>query len=151
MHMQNDALAMGRSPAMDDARECWVCLELADTGGGAAAPTGCACRGSAGRAHLSCLISVARHKTDRQDRHTAWIGCPTCKQYYTGPMDVGLARARWAPLRDGPWGGQRAARRARPPRRGAAPLGRPRRRAAAVRGAARRAAADARGRGQEHA
>ena len=91
--------------ATHDARECWVCLELADTGGAAAAPTGCACRGSAGRAHLSCLIAAARHKTDRHNRHTAWGWCPTCKQSYTGPMRVGLARARWAPLRDGLEGG----------------------------------------------
>ena len=33
--------------AMDDARECWVCLEAADTDGAAAAPMGCGCRGSA--------------------------------------------------------------------------------------------------------
>ena len=89
---------------MDDARECWVCLEVADSGRAATAPTGCACRGSAGRAHLSCLIAAARHKPDPEARHTAWIGCPTCKQQYTGPMYVGLARARWAPLRDGPEG-----------------------------------------------
>ena len=84
---------------MDATRECWVCLELADSSRAAAAPTGCACRGSAGRAHLSCLIAAARHKTDIQDRHTAWQTCPTCKQQYTGPMHVGLARARWAPPR----------------------------------------------------
>ena len=89
---------------VDDARECWVCLELADSGGVAAAPTGCACRGSAGRAHLSCLISAARHKTDGQAQHTAWQACPACKQGYGGPMVMGLARARWDPLRDGPEG-----------------------------------------------
>ena len=85
---------------MDDARECWVCLELADTDRAAAAPTGCACRGSAGCAHVSCLAAAARHKEDRLARHTAWRVCPTCKQRYTGPLATGLARARWALHRD---------------------------------------------------
>ena len=60
--------AVATSMAMDDARECWVCLERTDSGDAAAAPTGCACRDSAGRAHLSCLISAARHKTRTQSR-----------------------------------------------------------------------------------
>ena len=84
---------------MGDAAECWVCCEEADPAGGAvAAPTGCACRGSAGCAHLGCLVDVARHKGSRQARHDAWSKCPTCEQLYTGPLAVGLARTRYAPL-----------------------------------------------------
>ena len=99
--------------AMEAALACWVCLEAVDSPGGAATePTGCACRGSAGRAHMSCLVDAARHSgsiatansaalTAEGDHlwaahHTAWLRCPTCKQSYNGPMAVGLARARWA-------------------------------------------------------
>lgn len=71
----------------DEELTCWVCCD------GAAAesllPMGCACRGSAGFAHLLCLVSAARHNVD------SWTTCPTCKQYYTGEVDVGLAKARW--------------------------------------------------------
>ena len=90
---------------MDGARECWVCLEATDPDGAAAAPTGCACRGTAGHAHLSCLLANAQHAADDADGATtdqkswfvgqkSWSGCPTCKQDYTGPISVGLARAR---------------------------------------------------------
>ena len=84
---------------MGDAAECWVCCEEADPAGGAvAAPTGCACRGSAGCAHLGCLENVARHKEGAAAQHKAWSECPTCEQMYTGPLAVGLARARYAPF-----------------------------------------------------
>ena len=99
----------------EDARECWVCLEPADTGGAAAAPTGCACRGSAGDAHLSCLITAAqqswKHILNAGTASTniawhagghahrcMWLACPTCKQRYGGPVALGLARAL-GPLR----------------------------------------------------
>ena len=96
--------ASERQPAdcTEGARECWVCLEAADPDGAAAAPTGCACRGSAGHAHLSCLAAAALHTTDVDGGQ----GCPTCKQAYQGPIYAGLARARWALHRDGPEGGQ---------------------------------------------
>ena len=73
---------------MDEERECWVCLETADPDGVTAAPTGCACRGSAGYAHLSCLITAVQHKP-AQERDS----CPTCKQLYKGPMSAGLSDA----------------------------------------------------------
>ena len=80
---------------MEKAHECWVCLEAADPDGAAAAPTGCACRGSAGHAHLSCLVAAAQHGANEAAQHEAWRICPTCKQDYLGPMSVKLARARW--------------------------------------------------------
>lgn len=74
---------------------CWVCCE----GSSSEAPllaTGCACRGTAGLAHLSCLVKAAMHDV------TVWTACPTCKQEFTGEVDVGLARARWALVCDRP-------------------------------------------------
>ena len=61
---------------------------------GALLDCGCGCRGTAGLAHLACLVSAARHNVD------SWTTCPTCEQFYTGAADVGLARARWALVRD---------------------------------------------------
>ena len=74
---------------------CWICHE----GASAAAPllsTGCACRGSAGLAHLTCLVTAANHDV------TVWNVCPTCKQEFTGELDVQLAKARWALVRERP-------------------------------------------------
>ena len=87
---------------MGDAVECWVCREEADpTGGAAAAPTGCACRGSAGRAHLSCLVANARHGADYDI-----VARPSCVALMSGTLrgtrvrrasrfTSGLARAHW--------------------------------------------------------
>ena len=84
-------------PVQLDAPSCWVCCE----GGGTAEndkllSTGCACRGSSGLAHLRCLVLAAQHDVD------SWTTCPTCEQYYTGEVDVGLARARWKLVRQRP-------------------------------------------------
>ena len=85
-------------PAVDEGQcdgQCWVCCE----GSSAARPlltTGCACRGSAGLAHLECLVAAATHDVE------CWTTCPTCRQEYTGAADVGLARARWALVRGRP-------------------------------------------------
>jgi hypothetical protein len=49
---------------------------------------GCACRGSAGFAHLKCLINAAWANTQ------SWYTCPTCKQRWTGALNLGLCRAR---------------------------------------------------------
>ena len=68
---------------------CWVCLEAGST----ELLRGCACRGSAGYAHLDCLVQVAASSASSTD---AWQQCPTCQQDYTGSVSVGLSRARWA-------------------------------------------------------
>ena len=70
---------------------CHVCLEGDDEaaeGGGRLVHGGCGCRGSAGFGHLPCLVEAATHNPD------SWTMCPTCRQYYTGPVSLGLARAR---------------------------------------------------------
>ena len=71
---------------------CWVCCDDAPP----LVPTGCGCRGSAGRAHLKCLIEAAKHDVAR------WTSCPTCEQFFTGECDVGLAKARWETVKDRP-------------------------------------------------
>eukprot|EP00933_Yihiella_yeosuensis_P001199 TRINITY_DN101956_c0_g1_i1.p1 TRINITY_DN101956_c0_g1~~TRINITY_DN101956_c0_g1_i1.p1 ORF type:complete len:297 (-),score=59.82 TRINITY_DN101956_c0_g1_i1:304-1194(-) len=76
----------------NDADICWICCEASEE----LLSTGCACRGSAGLAHVSCLVEAARHDVDR------WTLCPTCKQDFTGEMEVALARARWELVQDRP-------------------------------------------------
>ena len=71
---------------------CWICCE----GGTDLLHTGCACRGSAGLAHARCLEQAAVHDVNR------WTTCPTCKQQWTGEMEVALARARYERVRPRP-------------------------------------------------
>lgn len=75
--------------------ECWVCCEGEEVG--ALTAQGCACRGSAGKAHIMCIVKAATHhgSTDPEERLSTWLKCPTCKQQFTGEMQLELARARW--------------------------------------------------------
>ena len=84
--------------APDDAR-CMVCLDE----GEAAEPLvrGCACRGSSGWTHATCLVQSAAARAPppgqpRLDGFAAWIFCSTCKQLFTGLVQLRLAIALWA-------------------------------------------------------
>ena len=74
------------------ALHCHVCLEghgdEAEGAGGRLVHGGCGCRGSAGFAHLPCMVEAAMHNS------ASWTMCPTCRQDYTGPAALGLAGAR---------------------------------------------------------
>jgi hypothetical protein len=76
---------------------CFLCLE----GDEDLLPMGCSCRGSAGKAHLSCLADFAGSDANQVDG-VRWHVCQTCKRHFTGPMGLGLAQARWALYRDRP-------------------------------------------------
>jgi tetratricopeptide (TPR) repeat protein len=69
----------------NDARgePCFICLEALP----APAQMGCACRGAAGLAHAGCL---ARNAVARGEMES-WVRCGTCKQRYTGNMEIVLA------------------------------------------------------------
>ena len=81
-------------PQASDDDCCWVCCDGA--GAERLLPTGCACRGSSGLAHLHCLIDAAAHDV------RVWTACPTCRQDFTGEAEVGLARARWEMVKGRP-------------------------------------------------
>ena len=81
-------------PDADTDAVCWVCCEGAEST--ALLSTGCACRGSGGRAHVSCLVASAQHNVAR------WTSCPTCRQDWTGEMEGQLALARWEGVRARP-------------------------------------------------
>eukprot|EP01046_Picozoa_sp_COSAG06_P007951 COSAG06_NODE_397_length_16244_cov_230.792320_11_plen_470_part_00 len=86
---------------IDDGLVCWVC-QFTDCDEHPEEPllsTGCACcrpGSSGGRAHVSCLASAAAHQ------EKLWYECPTCKQAFTGAVDIELSRARWELCRSRP-------------------------------------------------
>ena len=67
--------------------ECTICYEGEDAG--ELLHMGCGCRGSAGRAHGSCMVLAARHNNN------SWTTCPTCRQGFTGKASLLLAQTYW--------------------------------------------------------
>ena len=68
--------------------ECNICLERDDL----LIPLGCACRGKSAYGHLACRAKAAMSRGIQE--WDAWHTCDTCKQDFTGAMQLGLAR-RW--------------------------------------------------------
>ena len=69
---------------MSEERTCVICLDTE----GEAIQGGCACRGSAGLAHVECRLRLAESKTILT-RHTTkvateWWKCSTCTSHFTG-------------------------------------------------------------------
>ena len=62
---------------------CWVCLESSGE-----LLRGCACRGTAGYVHVTCMVEANRHRTVARDK------CPTCEQRFVGALSMALAEAR---------------------------------------------------------
>ena len=89
----------------DPGPACWICYErafAAEAGAHSAGPLlrACACRGpDASFSHLPCLVKYASGANDAASRGKSWRQCPTCKQDYTGELQLGLARARWELVR----------------------------------------------------
>ena len=67
---------------------CTICLEGSDEP--LPVQCGCACRGDMGLAHVACRAKLAAHKGVGWNQ--AWDECPTCGQWHTGGMQMGLAR-----------------------------------------------------------
>ena len=73
---------------------CFICMD------GAAAEglvRGCACRGGAGYAHLSCLARQAQVEVERdaQNGWKRWDTCGLCEQKYHGVVACALGWACW--------------------------------------------------------
>jgi hypothetical protein len=71
---------------------CTICLD----GDPRPIQSGCACRGDAGLAHVECRAMDAAHRTKNRGDDEGWWKCGTCKQGFTGAMQLGLARAWWS-------------------------------------------------------
>ena len=54
--------------------------------------SGCACRGDSGFAHINCRVQAAVSQ-QAQQRFSGWWQCQTCRQHFTGAMQLGLAQA----------------------------------------------------------
>ena len=70
------------------AAACIICLDTSPP----PIQSGCACRGDSGLAHIACLVQAAASQQARRGSDV-WQKCQTCKQYYTGAMQTGLAEA----------------------------------------------------------
>jgi hypothetical protein len=76
---------------------CWVCGDgPRRTRAGQLLHQGCGCRGTAGFAHLPCLVEAAAHNPE------TWESCPTCLQAFSGALQLGLARSHWQEVRGFP-------------------------------------------------
>jgi hypothetical protein len=56
----------------------------------------CACRGDAGLAHVECRAMAAAHRLANTKVRDGWWKCSTCRQDFTGAMQLGLAEAWWS-------------------------------------------------------
>ena len=82
---------------MADAGACFVCLEASPP----PIQMGCACRGDTGLAHIGCLVRAAASRA-AHGSNAGWWQCSTCKQHFTGAMQIGLAEDWWLGVRDQP-------------------------------------------------
>ena len=71
-----------------DAAACIICLDASPS----PIQSGCACRGDSGLAHVDCLVQLAASQQEHRGTGV-WQQCQTCKQDFTGAMQIGLAEA----------------------------------------------------------
>ena len=86
----------GDAAAGEDAC-CVICLDSTPP----LIQSGCACRGDAGLAHVACRVKAAEWQA-AENKSKAWTRCQTCKQKFTGSMQLGLAEARWSKVQGRP-------------------------------------------------
>ena len=81
----------GHRQACREQFACVICLDAGEDP--LPIQCGCGCRDAAGCAHVACKVAYAKHQGPGY--HTGWHRCPTCKQDYTGAMQLGLAETLW--------------------------------------------------------
>ena len=67
---------------------CFICLDTSPP----PVQSGCACRGDGGLAHIDCRVQAAVLQ-QAQRGNGLWRQCQTCKHFFTGAMQMGLAEA----------------------------------------------------------
>ena len=76
-----------------EGQTCYICLEAVAPESNEGLVRGCACRGAAGVAHVSCLARQAQVAAERTfDR---WHTCGLCEQRYHGVVQCALGWACW--------------------------------------------------------
>ena len=88
----------GHKQACKEPLACIICLD--NEGHPLPIQCGCGCRDAAGCAHVACKAAYAAHQGP--GHHKGWYECPTCKQEYTGAMQLGLAETVCARLKGSP-------------------------------------------------
>jgi hypothetical protein len=96
--------AQAQEMAAVDGGTCGICLGTEPH----VIQSGCACRGDAGLAHVSCLAEAATHyvkvatASGSDDEFKRWHTCGICGQKFTGAMMTGLANTWWSKVRGRP-------------------------------------------------
>ena len=88
----------GHKQACKERLACIICLNNEEHP--LAIQCGCGCRDANGRAHVACKAAYAAHQGPGY--HEGWYACLTCKQDYTGAMQLGLAETLWVRLHGRP-------------------------------------------------
>ena len=84
-----------------EGQTCYICLEAVAPESNEGLVRGCACRGAAGVAHVSCLARQAQVAVERRKRGAGgpgflrWSTCGLCKQEYHGVVHCALGWACW--------------------------------------------------------
>ena len=93
------ALAVAVEACAEDTagQRCYICLEAVHPDTNEGLVRGCACRGGAGFAHVSCLARQAQVAVERdaQIGWPRWITCRQCEQKYHGVVACALGWACW--------------------------------------------------------
>eukprot|EP00984_Skeletonema_dohrnii_P009293 scaffold3543_cov90-Skeletonema_dohrnii-CCMP3373.AAC.6 len=92
---------MKAAAALEDAPCCWLCLEEGPDASGQPLVRDCSCRGTSGFAHLSCMITNARHHGRQAvedegpyfELSTCFESCPNCKQLYQDNLHYEMLKA----------------------------------------------------------
>ena len=103
-----EAIAVAVEACAEDTKgqTCYICTEAVHWKTREGIVRGCACRGTAGFAHVSCLaeqakILIAEAEEDnlawtvKSERWSRWHKCSLCEQNYHGVVQCGLGWACW--------------------------------------------------------
>ena len=90
-------------PMSSNGASCWICLEEGPNEAGEPLRRECSCRGNAGFAHLSCLITFGEEKSKQAAKsktaeytdvfYEHWEKCPNCTQQYRCALARDLSTA----------------------------------------------------------
>jgi hypothetical protein len=103
-----EAVAVAVEACADDTKgqTCYICTQALHWKTKEGLVRGCACRGTAGFAHVSCLAEQAKilfaegeennlGAKARNERWERWCDCSLCEQYYHGVVACALGWACW--------------------------------------------------------
>jgi len=99
-----EAVAVAAEKCADDTngQTCYICTQALHWKTKEGLVRGCACRGTAGFAHVSCLaeqakilVAEAEENNSNDDKWERWYECSLCEQSYHGVVRCALGWACW--------------------------------------------------------